>query len=237
MLEGSIRKQWDAKRLEKNVSLCWLQDLQDLIERLFTYYKQHGFRATAKRILLSFRRALSGNQMVLFYCDLSSFRPANLHVPAHASVERKYSEVELDPQDLLRIVNVSNPKLMRRRLSERLAKGASLWLLKFEGNLVCYGWTLTGCTMEPHFYPLGDSDVHLFDFFVHPEYRGQRVNPLLVNHMLTTLASERKIRAFIEAAEWNTPQLHSLSRTPFQKLGYARKFCLCGRTLVIWKKE
>jgi len=39
---------------------------------------------------------------------------------------------------------------------------------------------------------------------------------------------------FIEAAEWNAPQLSSLRKTPFQKLGRARKFHALGKTVVIW---
>ena len=66
-----------------------------------------------------------------------------------------------------------NPKLAHRNIKERFDKGASLWLIKFEDRLAGYGWTLQGRTIEPHYFPLGQDDVHLFDFHVFPKYRGR----------------------------------------------------------------
>ena len=45
-----------------------------------------------------------------------------------------------------------------------------------------------------------------------------------------------RARAFIEAAEWNQAQLSSLARTPFRRLGWARKVTILGRTVSIWWK-
>jgi GNAT superfamily N-acetyltransferase len=110
-----------------------------------------------------------------------------------------------------------------------------LWLLKLENSIAAYGWAVLGRTIEPHFFPLAANDAHLFDFFVFPEFRGRRLNPALVNHILVHLACETSGRAFIEAARWNQPQLASLARLPFRKLGCARKFQLLGRTIVMWR--
>jgi GNAT superfamily N-acetyltransferase len=114
--------------------------------------------------------------------------------------------------------------------------GASLWLIKLEDNLAGYGWTLRGSSVEPHYFCLGPDDAHLFDFHVFPQYRGRGVNPFLVNSILRSLAAECGGRAFIEAAEWNRAQLASLSRTPFHRLGRARKFTIF-RTMVRWEES
>ena len=154
-----------------------------------------------------------------------------------ATVERKNNESELSSQDLLQIINVWNPNIARRQLAERFAQGASLWLFKLNDKLAAYGWTIIGRTMERHFMPLGPNDAHLFDYFVFPEYRGRRINPALVNHILTRLVAERRNRAFMEAAEWNTAQLSSLGRTPFHPFGRAWKFNLFRKTLVVWSNK
>jgi GNAT superfamily N-acetyltransferase len=210
---------------------------QDSIKRFFQYAKRHGFRATLGRIGLSYKRARTGWWHILFVCDLASCQPPVLANPNHAKVERKNTEAELSGQDLLQITSAWNPKLARRQLSERFAHCASLWLFKSEGKLAAYGWTIIGRTVEPHFIPLGPNDAHLFDYFVFPEFRGRRINPALVNHILACLATERRSRAFIEAAEWNTPQLASLGRTPFRPFGRAWKCSLSGKTLVIWSRK
>jgi GNAT superfamily N-acetyltransferase len=129
-----------------------------------------------------------------------------------------------------------NPLLSSRNIKKRFELGGSLWLIKSEGHLAGYGWTLQGHTVEPHYFRLGPDDVHLFDFQVFPQYRGRGMNPLLVGYILRGLAVEGGCRAFIEAAEWNRPQLASLRNTPFRRLGLARKFTVFGRTMVCWEE-
>jgi len=119
-------------------------------------------------------------------------------------------------------------------MKDRFDRGASLWMIKFEGRLAGYGWTLRGRTIEPHYIPLGPDDVHLFDFYVFPRYRGRGMNPVLVAGILHGFAVEGGSRTFIEAAVWNRAQLSSLAKTPFRKLGIVSKLTILGRTLVYW---
>lgn len=213
--------------------MSWL----DSVGRFLNYIRRHGVRVTLNRISVSVKRIRTGNRQILFFCDLRASGATMTDGSGLGNVERKNAETELDANDLQRIVNSWNPKVARRQLSERFAHGASLWLFKSEGRLAAYGWTLIGRTVEPHFFPLGANDAHLFDYFVFPEFRGRWINPALVNHVLASLASERRSRAFIEAAEWNTPQLSSLGRTPFQPFGRARKWHCFGKTLVAWSRK
>ena len=172
--------------------------------------------------------------MVLFYCDLSSWSQSGATPIPPLTIKRKRSQNELSPQELGLLENSWNPNIMRRLMAERFQRGASLWVVKWEEQIAGYGWTLPGATMEPHFFPIGIHDVHLFDFRIFPEYRGRRINPSLVGHILYELATDGKSRVFIEAEEWNQAQLSSLSRTPFRPLGLALRFRILGKTIVIW---
>jgi GNAT superfamily N-acetyltransferase len=175
--------------------------------------------------------------MVLYYCDLFEQRRSTSDLPDGLTVDRKREQTDLGPRDLQEIVSFWNPKLARRRINERFECGASLWLIRSEGRLAGFGWTLRGYTVEPHYFPLGAEDVHLFDFYVFPQFRGRRLNPLLVGTILRNLADECHGRAFIEAAEWNQNQMASLQRTAFQRLGLATKFTLLRRTIVRWDEK
>jgi ribosomal protein S18 acetylase RimI-like enzyme len=172
----------------------------------------------------------------LFYCDLGSWREVGVAAECPVTIERNTKVQTVAERDLQQIINVWNPKIMQRLIAERFDREATLWLAKSRGELAGYGWTLNGGTMEPHFFPLGADDVHLFDFFVFPEFRGRWVNRFLVLKILEVLVAEKKSRAYIEVAEWNRAQLNSLGRMPFKKLGYARKFSLFGRTLALWSE-
>jgi ribosomal protein S18 acetylase RimI-like enzyme len=207
------------------------------ISRFGDYYRRHGSWATIRRTVLAVRRALFSSHMVVFYCDLSRLAAPPSDLPGFLKVEQKTSSSELAPEDLEAMIGVWNPKLVRQNLKERFDLGASLWLIKSHDRLAGYGWTLQGGTIEPHYFPLGPEDVHLFDFHVFPQYRGLGMNPFLVAHILRRLATERAGRALIEAAEWNQAQLSSLSKTPFRRLGMARKWTILGHTFVRWAEN
>jgi ribosomal protein S18 acetylase RimI-like enzyme len=211
--------------------------LSNSISRLTVYFKRNGLRATFRRFGLAARRALFSSRMILSYCDLPALSSLTAELPSPLMVERHRNQTDLSPRDLQEITSFWNPQQTRRNIKERFELGASLWLIKFEGKLAGYGWTLQGRTVEPHYFRLGQDDVHLFDFHVFPQYRGRGVNPSLVRYILRSLTAECQGRAFIEAAEWNQPQLASLGRTPFRRLGSARKFTLFRHTMVWWDEN
>jgi ribosomal protein S18 acetylase RimI-like enzyme len=207
------------------------------VSRFADYYRRKGLGATLQRAGVAVKRSLFSGRSVLFYCDLATQGTPPRDLPSFLSVERKRSFTELSGEDLEEMISFWNPKLARRNMTERFGLGASLWLIKSREKLAGYGWTLEGKTVEPHYFSLGQNDVHLFDFHVFTQYRGQGMNPFLVTSILSILATEGAGRAFIEAGEWNQAQLTSLAKTPFRRLGMARKFTIWGRTIVLWDKN
>jgi ribosomal protein S18 acetylase RimI-like enzyme len=207
------------------------------ISRLTDHYRRNGFWGTIRRSGLSVKRALFANRMILFYCDLAKQTAAPANVPGSLRVERLRDHSELSQQDLQEMTSFWNPKEAHRLIRERFEQGASLWMVKSGEKLAGYGWTLQAGTIEPHYFPLAQDDVHLFDFHVFPQFRGQGMNPFLVTHILHSIAGESGGRAFIEAAEWNEAQLSSLQKTPFRRLGWARKSVIFHRTTVCWAQN
>ena len=203
--------------------------LPSLIRRLRSYYRTHGTQATLRRGSLALQRAVSSGKMVLFFCDL----PVTGATSTTGTLERKKNQESLSAEDLARLLSHWNPDAMRRLVAERFAANAELWLLREQGTIAACGWTLKEKTMEPHYFPLQPGDVHLFDFFVFPEFRGRGLNPALVGQILAALGGEGLKRALIEAAAWNQAQLASLKKTPFQQLGVARK-SIFGKPTVVW---
>jgi ribosomal protein S18 acetylase RimI-like enzyme len=204
------------------------------ISRFTVYCKRNGLRATVRRVGQAAWRAFFSSRMVLFYCDLSMLGLATADLQGSLNVERYKKQTDLSLRDLEEMTSFWNSDQARRNIEERFELGASLWLIKIEDKLAGYGWTLQGHTVEPHFFRLGPDDVHLFDFYVFPQYRGRGLNPFLVGFILRSAATESQGRAFIEAAEWNQAQLASLQRTPFRRLGSARKFTIFRHTIVHW---
>ena len=211
--------------------------LQDSLGRLVEFQRRHGLWPTVRRVFASIDRFWRFNRTILFYCDISGLPSCEANDSSVVTIQRKMSRSDLGLPELIQLEDSWNPRIMRRLMEERFQRGASLWLAEFEGKLAGYGWTLNARTMEPHYFPLGCNDIHLFDFHVFQEYRGRRVNSSMVRHVLRKLAEEGKSRAFIEVGEWNQAQLSSLSRTPFQPFGVAIKHRILGRNVVIWSAK
>lgn len=208
--------------------------LNATLSRVTDFYGRHGFLSTARRVTVGVRRALFSNRMAIFSCDLLSPVISTVHLPAAIVVQRIASLSELTPADLQRMTSFWNSALAEKNIRERFEKHSSLWLMKVNGNLAGYGWTLRGTTIEPYFFAIVQTDIHLFDFHVFPEFRGNGFNPLLVNFILGYLACEGKGRALIEAAEWNTAQLSSLRKTPFRQIAWAKKSAISHRPIIQW---
>jgi GNAT superfamily N-acetyltransferase len=206
------------------------------ISRAWSYYRLHGVSALTGRVGEALRRAAYAGEHVLFSCALPVGAPVQKR-SFPGSFESKASAGEIAPADLERITSHWNPQENRRLMDQRFAAKARLWLARWEGLVAGYGWTLKGATISPHFYALTLGEVHLFDFFVFPEFRGRGINPVLVEYILSKLGEEGASKAYIECAAWNKAQLASLKKTSFQRMGAARKFCFGGRVFVQWTEK
>jgi GNAT superfamily N-acetyltransferase len=206
------------------------------ISRFADYYRRHGLVATIRRARLAGRRALFRNRMMVFYCDLDVPRPRSASIPEPLVVEQVNAPAELSAEHLEEMTRFWNSKLANRNIRGRFDKGASLWLVRSENQLVGYGWALQGRTIESYYFPLTPVDVHLFDFHVFPRYRGRGVNPYLIGCILDGFTTNCGGRAFIDAAEWNDAQLASLRKTAFRCLGSVRSFTILGHTFVSWSE-
>jgi GNAT superfamily N-acetyltransferase len=206
-----------------------------MLQRLCQYYRQHGFADTARRIGTALRRLSYAGKNVVFVCELPVEKnPTNL---SDGVLERKSNLNQLTAADMERIVSPADSDASRQRMSERFEARAELWLVRCSGVVAVFGWTIAGKTMEPHFVQLTAKDVHLFDFFVFPEFRGRGLNPALVEQILHALSRENLRRAFIEAAAWNAPQLASLKKTSFRRLGAARQFRVGKISKTFWSSR
>ncbi len=209
--------------------------IANLFSRFAGYYKRHGFFDTVRRALLALKRKFFAGHMVVFYCDLADRRRAE-QASTPFAVRCIRTLAELNQDHLQQMTGFWNAKIAYDNICERFKRGALLWLAEYENGLAGYGWVLRGDTIEPYYFPLTQRDAHLFDFHVFPQYRGKGVNPYLVNCIFDDLAADGSVRAFIEAAEWNKPQLSSLRKTAFRYLGSVKSFTVLGHRFTWWSK-
>jgi ribosomal protein S18 acetylase RimI-like enzyme len=204
--------------------------LLTIVRRAFTYLQKNGSAATLTRVKTGLSR-LAHPQLVIFFCEL----PVRVSAPRSDLLFERVSSGNLAPNDFETITSFWNRDLSASLIQERFRRGATLWLARQNGKLAGYGWTLLGMTMEPYFFPLVPSDLHLFDFLVFPQFRGLGINPQLVSHILSQAPALGATRAYVEVAVWNQSQLVSLKKTAFKRLGIAARKRLFKRTFAVWR--
>jgi ribosomal protein S18 acetylase RimI-like enzyme len=213
VIHAELEEQMKAARESKSYLPNWILHVGG-------YIKRHGFRQTLARSPSVVFRRMFENRKILFYCDLRTISATG---PADGlTVERKTRLEEIAECDWDGIAAVINPELARRVIAKGFTGGASMWLVRFQGKLAGYGWTMVGDTIPHRDHALGEDDVHLFDFHVFSEYRGRGICPFLVNYIVRQLAANGKARAYIETSEWNHAMLRSLRRTDFQQIAIGR---------------
>ena len=206
------------------------------LARLIGYSQRHGLGPLFGRTLTITRRALFQSGYIVYACDLQkALLGDELRDPLRASCVAQFED--LRSEDWSAIVHDRTASVCRAAFLERFAEGALLWLIYENTALAGYGWTIVGRTLQPFYHPLTPGEAHLFDFMILPGFRGKSINPRLVNHILRELAREGRIRAYIDMAGWNAPQIASLKKTAFQRIGFARRLSMFGWTLVAWAQQ
>jgi len=207
-----------------------------LFTRLVRYYRRRGIIGTFRRFLQKIMELFLQKPNIIFSVDLPGLKNEKYVLPDNFSVECVKGEDEISIQDLNNLFEHIGQRIFRHQMKERFSKEALLWLVKVNGILAGHVWSIQGRTIQPYYLPLTKKDVHLFDNFIFEELRGRGVNPVLVNYVLAKLKEKDMARAFIETSVANTPEIHSLAKTGFEKYGLARKYHAWGRCLVIWSK-
>ena len=202
--------------------------------RTAKYVRRHGLKPTVQRTWREARNQLRYNRDVLFCRDLLQGGFDGHPIPAGCRVERYDKKTGVSKRLLKRIGEEYSEELLQEYVQNRLDKGASLWCLGDEKDDMTYTWALTGRTMKPYYFPLVDEDLHLFDGFTFPPFRGRGLNAVLLDHVLKHYRDEGSLRAYLETHEWNTSVMKLVPKNGFVRIGLARKKLRRGRCKVTW---
>lgn len=117
------------------------------------------------------------------------------------------------------------------RVAERFAGGDECFVARHEGRIVGASWV----SRDAHFYrsvrcryPVGPSEVYLYDSFTDPSYRGRAIAPALGVHVLEQLREAGVTRVTMAIAPENASNRRARSKTGFQPFGridYLRLGC------------
>lgn len=207
-----------------------------IVFRLCCYFRKNGIVKTIGRGLQLIWQSIFRKRRLLFYVDLLKLPDERSNLSEDLTVEYRKSEDEISEEELDALILYRRERIIKHQLKDRFSKRARLWLIKLNGQVAGFVWSVRETTIEPYYFPLTSSDVHLFDNEVFHDYRGRGINSHLVNYVLFTLKEEGMVRAYIETAVRNVREIRSLAKTYFSNYGSATRFRIFGHNISSWSK-
>ncbi len=184
-----------------------------------------------------FHRAIPHKQ-VIWFTDLTELDAEGFSMPNNIRIERFYSVDQVDKQDYKTLAECSSDLMgsaAGRLMHERFIKGAVLWLIKVDGRLAGYRWTIANDHRTPTYMPHSNTDVHNIGAELFPGFRGMYVHQLATAFEKMTLRNEGFKRYYAETYLWNKRALKAiLKKTSGRKIGIATRFSFFGKNVVVW---
>lgn len=121
----------------------------------------------------------------------------------------------------------------RAQLEARFARGDTGFVARHEGRIVCTSWAARGehhIRFVDHRYPVGASEVYLYDSYTDPAFRGRSVAPALGVWVLEQLQGEGVSRVTMAVTPENTANRRARAKTGFRVFGRISCLRFAGRT-------
>jgi hypothetical protein len=205
-----------------------------LLSRAIHVYRKYGVIALCKKCGVKLWRKIFILPDIIYYTDLSQLsRPTREVLPSYSVHERGALRLP-SPEEMEGLGAYINPDVLKKQIQERFSQGAKLWLLKKDDACMGMVWTIVKTTIEPFYYLIGNQDVHFFNNEIFEPYRGQGLNPTLIEYVLFQMKQAGYVRAYIETSQRNIAEQVSLKKTSFQSVGKAIKNNLGKYSITLW---
>lgn len=205
------------------------------IHRIIRYFKRHGLFATGKRFFEKFWWDVIRRRNIIYYVELTKCSLQEFELPEHYAIECKKTGEDIISSELETLYSYRGEKIVQNQMQDHFSKGAYLWLIKNDGQVVGMVWMIREHTLKPYYWPMMPGDVHLFDNEIFPDYRGRGINAVFLNGLVVELKDMGLVRAFIETRIINVSERKSLKKTLFVELTTARKWHFLNRDFTSFK--
>jgi len=212
-------------------------ELKVLFAKVVSYYKRNGILRTIKHIPVKLRWTIFRKRDILYVCELADLDISEIILPENIVVEKKESFESLTEQELQALCGHQNSIVFTDQLKGRFNKRSVIWLIKVDGDTAGMFWTLTGDSIEPHYFCLMENDVHLYNGQILEHYRGRRLFSVLANYILAELKKQGLRRVYVETNGANIAAIRAFEKIYVKKIATARIYRIFGKNVTIWNKE
>ena len=205
-----------------------------MLYRIRKYYSENGLIKTIMQLFVVFIRQTLQNKYIIWVVDPNEF--ANYDDKHDYVFVCKTKYEMMTKTELFSLENNGNRNVNYYKLKSHFDKGATLWIVKLDDDVLGFVWSIKGKTYTPYYFPIGPNDVQLFDAEVFTKFRGKALSKHLFIYVLNELSKQNIKNLYTDTAIWNIPIQRTLSKLDFNKIGLVRKFVVLNKAFVIWSK-
>jgi hypothetical protein len=207
------------------------------LKALYLKVKSNGFVYASKWLITTLYHRLIPQKQIIWYTDLTEIDSEGFSMPDNVVIQRFYSADQVDKEDLKTLIECGTDLMGSAGsilVRERFNKGAVLWLLKENGRLAGYRWSIINNHVTPTYFPHTETDVHSIGIEIFPGFRGGDLFRLFHEGTKVVLKKEGSKRFYSETHLWNKRAVKAYSKTNSHKIGIATRFSVFGKNVVIW---
>jgi hypothetical protein len=210
-----------------------------MIRRLKRLLKEIGKRGVfggIKWMTIEIERKIFPHRQVIWLVDLMEICDEKFALPDDIKIKRYNGEDEIEHGDYIRLVETGTELMgsnAKNIIKKYFNKGAQLWLMKKNGQLAGYKWSIVKEPLLPTYIPHTEKDVHGMAGEMFEEFRGKGLFQIFTNYQLIALKKDGFSRLYSESYVWDKLAVRALSKI-YRKIGEATIFRIRGKKIVIW---
>lgn len=207
------------------------------LRRIADIVKSRGGIASINWLITTIYHRVIPQKQVIWFADLTEIDSEGFSLPDNIVIQRFYSIGEVDKEDLKTLIKCGVGLMGSAGsilVSKWFDKGAVLWLLKKDGQLAGYRWTIFNNHVTPTYVPHTQTDAHSIGTEIFPGFRGVGLYRLFDQGTKILFKKEGGKRFYYETYLWDICAVKAILKTNSRKIGIATRFSIFGNNVVIW---
>ncbi len=198
-----------------------------ILDKTKRYYGKYGILRLIKKIILNICPLLFYSKLFNFY-SISGTPPRQVQARCPLHIRRGSAD------DLVWVENILieiDEVAVRYRVKHLLDNGGQMFLGLSKGEPVHIAWLFyyPGISETPLHVELEPDEAYISSCHTHPEFRGNNIYPVVLQHILRHAAKENRKRCFISSNAANSASIRGIEKAGFSFVGRIRVFRLFGK--------
>jgi hypothetical protein len=208
------------------------------LKAIYRVIKTDGLYTGVKWLIVTVYHRLIPQKQIVWCTNLMQREDlAEFVLPDHLSFQRYQAMDQIGKEDLRAFLACSSILMGSATfiiMHERFNKGAILWMLKVNGQVAGYWWTIANNHVTPTYLPHTSKDIHAIGIELFEGFRGGRLLKTFSQAVQSTLKKECYQRYYAETYLWNLNAIKAFQRIGDCKVGTATRFGFFGKNVIIW---